>query len=411
MARTKGNKVGSIFYDKNAKKWRANYYMTDLDSKEEKRYSKSFITEKEAKDFLETKQYQKNNELYIKNNGIPLNQLMKTNARKKADMNLISETQYARILKTIEVIEKSPMSYKLIENITSDEIQDFLNTLKNYSNSYIKKIYEQFTQSYNFAMNKGYITKNPLIDVIKPKSTKPDKVVRALEIEEQQKLTDYLMSKSIEEEPYKNVFLIQMYMGLRVGEVLALRNSDIDLKWNLLKVNKTLTTNKNGKIIMGDTTKTYAGIREVPIPEYIRGSIIEQMKVAENNKDNQLFLSPKGNYVDGRNANEILKMRLAKLGITGISTHSLRHTYGTRCVEAGMRAVALQRLMGHKDVSVTLNTYTSVFNKYKESELQKVNEYYMNNSLFNTSQLLKKNAKLLEEFEEEKDIEEENEIE
>jgi hypothetical protein len=67
--------------------------------------------------------------------------------------------------------------------------------------------------------------------------------------------------------------------------------------------------------------------------------------------------------------------------------------------------------MGHKDVSVTLNTYTSVFNKYKESELQKVNEYYMNNSLFNTSQLLKKNAKLLEEFEEEKDIEEENEIE
>jgi integrase len=219
------------------------------------------------------------------------------------------------------------------------------------------------------------------------------------------------MSKSIEEEPYKNVFLIQMYMGLRVGEVLALRNSDIDLKWNLLKVNKTLTTDKNGKVIMGDTTKTYAGIREVPIPEYIRGSIIEQMKVAENNKDNQLFLSPKGNYVDGRNANEILKMRLAKLGITGISTHSLRHTYGTRCVEAGMRAVALQRLMGHKDVSVTLNTYTSVFNKYKESELQKVNEYYMNNSLFNTNQLLKENTELLEEVDKEKDIEEENEIE
>ena len=67
-----------------------------------------------------------------------------------------------------------------IEDISSDDIQNYLNTLKDYSNSYIKKIYEQFTQNYQFAMNKGYITKNPLYAVIKPKSTKPNKVVRAL---------------------------------------------------------------------------------------------------------------------------------------------------------------------------------------------------------------------------------------
>ena len=61
--------------------------------------------------------------------------------------------------------------------------------------------------------------------------------------------------------------------------------------------------------------------------------------------------------------------------------HYLRHTYGTRCIEAGMTAVVLQRLMGHKDVSVTLNTYTSVFNKFKEDELEKVNNYLNNNQL------------------------------
>ena len=64
-----------------------------------------------------------------------------------------------------------------------------------------------------------------------------------------------------------------------------------------------------------------------------------------------------------------------------ISTHCLRHTYGTRCIEAGMTAVVLQRLMGHKDVTVTLNTYTSVFNKFKEDELEKVNTYLNNNQL------------------------------
>ena len=73
--------------------------------------------------------------------------------------------------------------------------------------------------------------------------------------------------------------------------------------------------------------------------------------------------------------------------ITDISTHSLRHTYGTRCIEAGMSAVALQRLMGHNDVSVTLNTYTSVFNKYKESELEKVNNYYLNNNLIPSKEI------------------------
>jgi integrase len=96
-----------------------------------------------------------------------------------------------------------------------------------------------------------------------------------------------------------------------------------------------------------------------------------------------LFESKEGTLVDARIANGILKRSLRQLGIEGISTHSLRHTFGTRSVESGMRAVALQRLMGHKDVSVTLNTYTTVFNKYKESELEKLNNYYMENSFFN----------------------------
>ena len=126
-------------------------------------------------------------------------------------MNVISETQYARVLKTIAVIEKSPMVKKKIEDITSDDIQDYLNSLTDYSNSYIKKLVEQFNQSYKMAMNKGYITRNPMIDVITPRSNKKDKVIRAMTVEEQQKFTQYLMSKTAEEEPYKNAFLIQMY--------------------------------------------------------------------------------------------------------------------------------------------------------------------------------------------------------
>ncbi len=392
MGRPKGSKVGSVFFNKNKDRWVCAYYIADINSHKEIRKDKLFRTEQDAKDFLNSLQYQKGNEIFIKNNGIPLSQLMRLNLQRKLDMNLIKERQYSRVLKTIQVIEKSEIANKKIEDVTSDDIQMYLNSLKDYSNSYIKKIMEQFTQSYNLAINKGYIVKNPMVDVIKPRSTKADKEVRAMTVDEQQVFTNYLMGKDIQDEPYKNVFLIQMYMGLRVGEALALRNGDIDLRKNLINVNKTLTTD----------------LRQVPIPKFIRDSIIEQMNIATNNMDKQLFLSPKGNYIDNRNVNCILKKRLADLEITGISTHSLRHTYGTRCVEAGMRAVALQRLMGHKDISVTMNTYTSIFNRYKEEELEKVNQYYMNNDIVNIDNLLNENNNMIKDISqagEEKEIE------
>lgn len=400
IEKNKKEKIGSIYYDKKDKKWKCSYYIINQETLEEKRKYKSFLTEKEAKDFLTSIQYQKGNDIFVKNNGIPLNELMRENAIKKLDINLIGERTYSRIMETIKKIEETPISKKNINEITSREIQSYLNTLKIYSNSTIKKIKEQFSQTFKDAINKGYIVKNPMNEVIRPKSIKEEKKVRALEIEEQQKLTNYLMSVSIENEPFKVAYLIQMYLGLRIGEVLALRSSDINLQKNLIFVNKTLTTDKNHKVIMGNTTKTYAGNREIPIPSFIRNELINQMILSEKNINKQLFIGNNGEYVRPENANRKLRNILSGMGITGISSHSLRHTYGTRCIEAGMRAVALQRLMGHTDVAITLNTYTSVFNRYKEKELEKVNDYYLNNNIVITNNFVNEKIKLLDNDEE-----------
>ena len=94
--------VGSIYYDKTKKKWRCLYYVINKDTLEEVRKSKSFPSEKDAQDFLTSIQCQKGNDLFVKNNGIPLNQLMRANAQKRLDMNLIGERQYARILHSIK---------------------------------------------------------------------------------------------------------------------------------------------------------------------------------------------------------------------------------------------------------------------------------------------------------------------
>ena len=60
-------------------------------------------------------------------------------------------------------------------------------------------------------------------------------------------------------------------------------------------------------------------------------------------------------------------------------------------LKLGMRAVAVQRLLGHKDVAVTLNTYTTIFDRYKEQEIEKLNDYYMNNEIVSNGLLEENN--------------------
>lgn len=378
------NKNASLYYSKSRKKYIVSYYLQDNKTGEDKRTRKSFNLEDDAKQFLEELQYKSGNSIFIKNNGIPLNELMKFLTERKLKMNRLSEQQYGKNMKIINNIEQNEIGKKDISEITSEELQLYFDSLIYYSNSYMQKHIIQFSQAFNYAQSKGYIKLNPMADTYKPKSAKKDKVIRAMELEEQYALTYYLKNKTITEEPYKNVFLIQLYTGLRVGEVLALQAQDIDLKKNIIHVNRTLRRNAEDKIIMGDSTKTYSGIRDVPIQDAILAEIKEQLEVAKNHLDGQLFLSSTGNYADPRGINNILKRILIQnCDIKDITTHSLRHTFGTRCIESGMAPVVVQRLMGHKDIKVTLNTYASVLNRFKESELKKLDGYYEENGLIN----------------------------
>ena len=385
----KGNGEGTIFFNKQRKKWNAQYKEYDAKTGTIKPKTKSFKTEEEAKKYLATVMYQKENPIYIEHNGIPICEVMKTNLKLKLDTNQITPTQFGRVSKTIEKIEQVPLGKKNIDTITSDEIQEYLNSQTYLSNSSIKKLYQQFNQAFKIAINRGYLMQNPMINVIRPKSEKEDKEVRALTVEKQQAFTEYLLNKDVSKCKYKNIYLIQMYMGLRVSEALAITTHDIDLQHKKININKTLTTDEIGGVIMGNKTKTYAGKRILPIPDFLYPYIVEQMKVANdqiNNDEKLLFKPINQKYTRRENVNSELKRILKKyFNITDISTHSLRHTFGTRCIESGMAPVVVQKLMGHKDIGVTLNTYTSVFDKFKEHEIDKVNRYYLDENLISNS--------------------------
>lgn len=381
--RRRGNGEGTVFEDKKNKRW-IGQYITGI-NQEGKPIRKSVYgkTQKEVLNKLNEIKYEINKDIYVEKNGIELVKIMEDIREEKFASNTISGGQYARLKWTINKIKNGSIGNKKIQDITKNDIQDFLNSIKDLSDSYIKKIYEQFVQAYERAEIKKYISYNPMKEVIKPKSNKETKIVEALDINTQKLFTNYLNNVDIKLQPYKNIFLIQMYMGLRIGEVLALASEHIDLENNLLYVKRTLTNDKEFAIILGNKTKTYAGNRTLPIPNFLRLIFKEQLEYANSNLHNLIF-TKNDSYIRTSEINKELKRIFKeelKIENGEISTHCLRHTYGTRCVEAGMTAVVLQRLMGHKDVTVTLNTYTSVFNKFKEDELEKVNEYLINNKL------------------------------
>lgn len=384
MPRERNEKELKVYFNKSRNTWFAPYTTFDSEKGKQVVHKKSFKTKEEALGFLQELEYKKNSSIFVENNGIPINKLMRKLNDRKFKMQKLSEQQYSKNNKIIEAIEATELGRKDICNISAEEIQAYFDSLTHYSSNYMKKFILQFSQAFRYAKEKNYISVNPMVDVYIPKSDKPKKIIRSLEIEEQDSLTKYLMSKSTSEEPYRNAFLIQMYMGLRIGEVLALQYDDIDFVNNVVHVNKTLTRDQYDNVIIGDSTKTPAGVRLVPIPHNIRNNLLEQKEISKNNKYNLLFVNKKGGVSDPRNVNYILKRIVVKvLKTPDISTHSLRHTFGTRCIEAGMQPVTVQRLMGHSDIGVTLNTYTSILNRFKKEELLKVEKYY--NGIFKNS--------------------------
>ncbi len=346
----KGNSEGYVFFNKQRKKWNAQYREYDINTGKLKLRTKTFKTKEEAQKYLSTIMYQKQNPVYIEHHGIPLCEILKSNLELKLKTNLIGPAQYGRTLHSINKLEKYPFAHKNIDTITSDEIQDYLNSLTPLSNSMIAKAHQQLNQAFNIATDKGYIMANPMSNVIRPKSDKEDKIVRALTVEEQQAFTEWLLNTPLSKCKYRNIFLLQMYMGLRIGEASALSTHDIDLGNKRLHIRRTLTTDKDWKVIMGNKTKTYAGKRTLPIPDFLLPYIMEQMQVANNqinNKEDLLFKPLSSNYVRRTTVNALLKRVLKKeFNITDISTHSLRHTFGTRCIESRNGSCCCSKING-----------------------------------------------------------------
>ena len=330
--------------------------------------------------------YGTRDEKFIVSKGMPLVELLKYNLERRDSAGKVGDAQYVRTTYIIKYVEKSEIGNKNIRDITEKDFQDFFNKIsKKYADSSIGKYYTEINQALKYAKKKKIIEENVLEDILRPKSSKDEKEVIPLTTEEQKTLTEYLKSVHLSDYKHRNALLIQLYMGLRIGEALALQKNDIDLQKRTIHIQRTLTQNRKKEIIIGKVPKTSAGNRVLPIPDIIFDFVKEQLELSKGNRDDLLFVND-DKLVRHTCINDQLKRRLVKLGIynEGITTHSLRHTYATRCIESGMQPIVLSKLLGHSDIRITLNTYVKIFNQYQTEKSKEVEEYYKNINLYNT---------------------------
>lgn len=150
--------------------------------------------------------------------------------------------------------------------------------------------------------------------------------------------------------------LLSLCTGLRIGEICALRWSDIDFRQRCIKVRRTLSriydSDMGRSFLLSSSPKTAASARVVPLTGLLSDTL-------------RPFASGAGTYVvsglqtplDPGTFRAWYKLFMSRGGFPPLKYHGLRHTFATRCIESGCDCKTLSVILGHRSVSTTFNLY------------------------------------------------------
>lgn len=189
----------------------------------------------------------------------------------------------------------------------------------------------------------------------------------------QRKLEQFLLE---DDSLTKTGILLSLYMGLRLGEVCALKRQHILYSERILSVRSTMQRIQNvdgggckkTKVIVTEP-KSNSSSRDIPIPEFLMLRL-EQLKSMPDNT--YLLTGSADTFIEPRTMENILRRYLQECGIQRINYHVLRHTFATRCVESGFDAKSLSEILGHSSVNITLNRYVHSSMEQKRKNMEKI---------------------------------------
>ena len=242
-------------------------------------------------------------------------------------------------------------------DIQEKDVQEYVlkELRKGLSEKTIKDILIVLKMILKFGVKHGYFEYRQ-IDIKFP-TTHDKKQIEVLTRENQRKLMDYLKDNFT----FKNIgIFICLSTGLRIGELCALRWSDIDVEEGVIKVRHTIqriyfTEGENNYTkLMIDTPKTKESMREIPLSSDLLKIIKSISKVVN---DNYFVLTNEDTPTEPRTYRNYYKRILKKLDIPYIKFHGLRHSFATRCIESNNDYKTVSVILGHSNITTTLNLY------------------------------------------------------
>lgn len=204
------------------------------------------------------------------------------------------------------------------------------------------------------------------------KISKPQSIAKDLPVltQNEQELLVNMCLTQIDET--KVCVLLSLYAGLRIGEICALEWEDLDLENRLIHVRKTVSRISGAEKNMARSTlvitrpKTIASFRDIPICSWL----VPVLKQLHDRRRSSFVASSEPGFVSPRTFDYRYHKLLKAAGIQTINYHALRHTFATRCIEAGVDVKTLSELLGHTDASITLNTYVHSSMERKRTQLE-----------------------------------------
>ena len=237
-------------------------------------------------------------------------------------------------------------------------------------------IYQTRIALYNmldFAKENDVIINNPCKKSVKSDMGQPSDKKEALTIDVQRKFLEAARDQS-----YENQYRFVLQTGLRTGELVGLKWDDIDFKNKTLTISRTMEYRyKVGEWRIGPP-KSESGYRTVPLTDEAIRILKAQkeknskIKVIPMEWADQVFLCRKGEPVKNSTYDTALFKICDKVGIKRFSMHVLRHTFATRCIEAGMMPKTLQKILGHSNIGITMNLYVHITEDEKHKEIELV---------------------------------------
>lgn len=257
-----------------------------------------------------------------------------------------------------------------LSRLRNEDMEKFILYLKNrgLSNKSIRDVLSVVAAIVKYAAKKGLNTNNLYIENLYPKTEK--RQIKILSADERIRLEQRIIKSK---NPAEYGILLALYSGMRIGEICALKWDNIDLNAGTISVCQTLQRlqdkeNKGKTKILISEPKSQSSKRIIPTPTFLT-KLLNQIKPSS---PCAFFLTGGENFMEPRTLDNIYKKCLSECEIKRINFHALRHTFATRCVEAGFDIKSLSEILGHSNVSTTLNLYAHPTLEHKRANMNKL---------------------------------------